>query len=59
MDVVNLEDKFRGFSEEWSPRIVGDLNDMHVKVVKPRGACACSYALATAMSGQASSTRAT
>ena len=35
MDVVNLADKFRGFSEAWSPRIVGDLNDMHVKVVKP------------------------
>ena len=36
MDVVNA-DKFRGFSEAWSPRIVGDLNDMHVKVVKLRG----------------------
>ena len=37
MDVVNLADKFRGFTEAWSPRIVGDLNDMHVKVVKLRG----------------------
>ena len=37
MDVVNLEDKLSGFSEAWSPRIVGDLNDMHVKVVKLRG----------------------
>lgn len=37
MDVVNLADKFRGFTEAWSPSIVGDLNDMHVKVVKLRG----------------------
>jgi len=37
MDVVNLADKFSGFTEAWSPRIVGDLNDMHVKVVKLRG----------------------
>ena len=37
MDVVNLADKFRGFTDAWSPRIVGDLNDMHVKVVKLRG----------------------
>ena len=37
MDVVNLADKFRQFNEAWSPRIVGDLNDMQVKVVKIRG----------------------
>ena len=37
MDVINLADKLRSFSEAWSPRIVGDLNDMHVKVVKLRG----------------------
>jgi mannose-6-phosphate isomerase-like protein (cupin superfamily) len=37
MDVVNLEDKFRSFTEAWLPHIVGDINDMHVKVVKLRG----------------------
>jgi mannose-6-phosphate isomerase-like protein (cupin superfamily) len=37
MDVVNIAEKFRQFNEAWSPRIVGDLNDMQVKVVKIRG----------------------
>jgi mannose-6-phosphate isomerase-like protein (cupin superfamily) len=37
MDVVNLADKFRQLTETWSPRIVGDINDMQLKVVKLRG----------------------
>jgi mannose-6-phosphate isomerase-like protein (cupin superfamily) len=37
MNVVNLADKFGRFSDAWSPKIVGDVNDMHVKVVKLRG----------------------
>ena len=37
MDVVNLADKFHRISDHWSPKIVGDVNDMHVKVVKLRG----------------------
>jgi mannose-6-phosphate isomerase-like protein (cupin superfamily) len=37
MHVVNLADKFSRFSDAWSPKIVGDVNDMHVKVVKLRG----------------------
>ncbi len=37
MDVVNLADKFGQFTEAWSPKIVGDVNDMQVKVVKLRG----------------------
>ena len=37
MDVVNLADKFHRLTEAWSPRIVGDVNDMQVKVVKLRG----------------------
>jgi mannose-6-phosphate isomerase-like protein (cupin superfamily) len=37
MDVVNLADKFRQLTEAWSPKIVGDVNDMQVKVVKLRG----------------------
>jgi mannose-6-phosphate isomerase-like protein (cupin superfamily) len=34
MDKVNLSEKFRLFKEHWSPKIVGDLNDAYVKVVK-------------------------
>ena len=37
MDVVNLADKFSRFSDRWSPKIVGEINDMHVKVVKVAG----------------------
>ena len=37
MDVVNLADKFRQFTEAWSPKIVGEVNDMQVKVVELRG----------------------
>jgi len=34
METVNLAEKFGQFSDAWSPKIVGDVNDMHVKVVK-------------------------
>jgi mannose-6-phosphate isomerase-like protein (cupin superfamily) len=37
MNVVNLADKFGRFADAWSPKIVGDVNDMHVKVIKLRG----------------------
>lgn len=37
MEKVNLEEKFRLFDDAWSPKIVGELNDLHVKVVKLRG----------------------
>ena len=37
VQVVNLADKLTRFSEHWSPRIVGRVNDMHVKVVKLSG----------------------
>jgi mannose-6-phosphate isomerase-like protein (cupin superfamily) len=37
MDVVNLEDKFGRISEHWSPTILAQLNDYHVKAVKLRG----------------------
>ncbi len=36
-DVVDLADKFRRFTDRWSPKIVGEVNDMHVKVVKLAG----------------------
>ena len=34
MNAINLADKFARVSEHWSPRIVGELNGQHVKVVK-------------------------
>jgi mannose-6-phosphate isomerase-like protein (cupin superfamily) len=34
---VNLADKFSGFSEHWSPRIVGEVNESYVKLVKISG----------------------
>lgn len=37
MDVVNLADKFNRFDAYWSPKIVGDINDMHMKLVKLKG----------------------
>jgi mannose-6-phosphate isomerase-like protein (cupin superfamily) len=37
MDKVNLAEKLAGFSERWSPRIVGELNGQHVKLVKLQG----------------------
>lgn len=37
MNVVNLADKFRRFADYWSPKIVGEVNDLHVKVVKLKG----------------------
>ena len=35
--VINLAVKFSSFTDRWSPKIVGDVNDMHVKVVKIAG----------------------
>ena len=37
MDKVNLAQKFSLFADRWSPKIVGDLNDHQVKVVKLQG----------------------
>jgi len=37
MDKVNLAEKFRLFNEHWSPKIVGELNAQHVKLVKFQG----------------------
>lgn len=31
---VNLEQKLTQFDEHWSPRVVGELNGQHVKLVK-------------------------
>jgi mannose-6-phosphate isomerase-like protein (cupin superfamily) len=37
MDKVNLAEKFAQVSDPWSPRIVGEVNDCAVKVVKLDG----------------------
>ena len=37
MNTINLAEKFSRFSDRWSPKIVGELNDFHVKVVKLKG----------------------
>ena len=37
MDTVNLAQKFSSFSDRWSPKIIAELNDFHVKAVKLKG----------------------
>ena len=34
MEKIRLTSKFASFSDHWSPKIVGELNGQHVKVVK-------------------------
>lgn len=37
MDVVNLRDKLLQVNDYWNPKIVGELNDSFVKIVKLKG----------------------
>ncbi len=37
MDKVNLQEKLSTFHEQWSPKIVGEVNDSYIKVVKLQG----------------------
>ena len=37
MEKVNLAEKLTRFNDLWSPKIVGELNDSYVKVVKVQG----------------------
>ena len=37
MDKVNLAEKLSRFADHWNPRIVGELNGQHVKIVKLKG----------------------
>lgn len=37
IEKVNLAEKFSRFSEHWSPKIIGQVNDCHVKAVKFKG----------------------
>ena len=36
-EVVNLAEKFAGFSEHWAPRIVARYNDNDIRIVKVAG----------------------
>jgi mannose-6-phosphate isomerase-like protein (cupin superfamily) len=37
MNKVNVEEKLSQFAEHWQPKIVGELNGQHVKLVKFQG----------------------
>ena len=37
MDKVNLPEKFSRITEQWKPKIAGDLNGRQVKLVKFQG----------------------
>jgi len=37
VEPVNLAEKFALIDEYWSPRIAGEINDFHVKLVKLKG----------------------
>ncbi len=37
MKKVNLKESFNLFDDYWSPKIIGSVNDSHVKLVKFRG----------------------
>ncbi len=36
-DKVNINEKFKLFTEQWSPKLVGAVGDMHIKLVKIQG----------------------
>lgn len=37
MNKVNLAEKLAQFSDHWSPKLVGELNGQHVRLVKAKG----------------------
>lgn len=37
MEKVNLQQKFALFSDHWHPKMIGELNDFAVKIVKVKG----------------------
>jgi len=37
LNKVSLSQKFSSFNDFWSPKIVGELNDSHIKLVKLKG----------------------
>ncbi len=37
MQAVNIAEKFQKIAEHWSPKIIAELNDLHIKAVKLKG----------------------
>ncbi|PQJ10318.1 cupin domain-containing protein [Flavipsychrobacter stenotrophus] len=37
MDKISIDEKLALFSDHWNPRIIGELNGQHVKLVKLKG----------------------
>ena len=37
IEKTNLKEKFGGFGDYWKPKIVGEINDAHIKLVKLKG----------------------
>lgn len=37
MEKINLAEKFSLFSDHWNPRVIGELNGQHIKLVKFKG----------------------
>jgi mannose-6-phosphate isomerase-like protein (cupin superfamily) len=37
MQSINIAEKFAKFEDHWNPRVIGELNDCHVKAVKIKG----------------------
>jgi len=37
MDTINLAQKFSKFTDQWSPHIIGSLNDQYIKLAKVAG----------------------
>src|SRR5260370_22868860 len=43
MKTINLNEKFRLFSDYCNPRIIGEINDCHVKAVMLKGEFICHH----------------
>ncbi len=37
MNKINLKEKFKLIEQYWDPKIIGEVNDMHVKLAKIKG----------------------
>lgn len=37
IDKINVQEKLSLFKEHWSPKVIGDLNDCNVQIVKAEG----------------------
>lgn len=37
MDVINLKEKLSLFKDQWSPKLVGTMDDYHIKLAKIQG----------------------